>query len=627
MRLRFTVFLLMANLAALAAWIVLERQAGAREAFPSGRLILKSSELQQLVKLEISGASMGEVWSFEKRNSGWELLQPIEWNANRYALEQMLAQFSNLEWEARFSLNEVLASGQSIASYGLDNPRVVLQLGLLPAESSLGEAGHITRRIEIGMPQEDGQRLYVRVDDNWIHAVQRSALSSLSNPLEHFLDSSIIEFGSFEVRGLTVERFFPARPRVLLSRDPNQADWSMEAPVRTAANSKAVQEALDALVTAKAQSFHQGNPSEFGFDSISMIVTVVGNGRRAVLELGNRVTGLKPNDRAESGAPKEGVYLRKEGSETIVLTSFAPFANLVEAETRLRERRILSFDPDQLATIEIAGRDRQTRLQRLEGGAWQMLFRDPSNELRTLPADPEIVEDVIAKLRALEASRFVSDAPSSSALESYGLTEPQRIVRLQQRTGSEVTELRIGDLVPDTNGLYAQNLAVPTVYEISPSILYELPIAPISYRVRVLSSLPASVEVLRVQLFDLEKDEVVFDSAAMAVSETSAARAEALAALIVGMREFRVARYLREGFEDPLMLDAQTPLPWKYRLDAQVGRRGGQDSELQVRSYYFSERLGPATQFGGSREHDVLFSIPPEMINIISALESGRSAQ
>ena len=127
MRLKLTILLLILNVLLFGLIYYLEKDTGSEtegvgSLFPEG--VVANSD-----RIEIEGRTTGLNWVLEKDNEAWRLSRPINWKANFYAVNRILNQLQFLESETAFSVKEIERSGQTLAEYGLVDPRAVLTLG------------------------------------------------------------------------------------------------------------------------------------------------------------------------------------------------------------------------------------------------------------------------------------------------------------------------------------------------------------------------------------------------------------------------------------------------------------------------------------------------------------------
>lgn len=435
--------------------------------------------------------------------------------------------------------------------------------------------------------------------------VPRDLLDSLALDLDAFLDPKVLDIPPFEASALQIQTRAPATARVrLLRRNDN---WSFESPIVTAASNSAVARLLDRLQAMEWRELMPAGDEAHGLDTPRLRLTIEGLNRREILLFGDAVA-------ADDAAA--GVYARREDFPVVCKLDPGVFELLRNAQDSLRERAFLhSLDADWNA-VEIRMGDRQVSLQRLENGQWQALHTDASGALQTITADRGVVQNLITRLRSLEAVQFASDAPSESDLSRYGLSDPQRLVRIRTG-GGKALRLRIGALAGDRENalLYADTDQTATVYQIRPLILTDLALAPLHYRDRVLRQLPAGAVIERLSLSRPDAAEPLLSANA---AELTRAANPVLAALAAFIRRTVVARYVPTPYADPLRLDADHALPWSWRIEAAVRMPGAAaDDPPESVVLQLTERLGATTQYGAVGASAPVFILPQDLIELL----------
>lgn len=121
MRFKFTIFLLVANIALFAAIWELERDASSGA--PERRA------MAPITVLEIGGKSVEKPRVLKLENNRWRIVSPIDWPANLFAVNRIINQLEFLEKETGFQAAEALKRGHGLAEYGLDDPAYVFKYG------------------------------------------------------------------------------------------------------------------------------------------------------------------------------------------------------------------------------------------------------------------------------------------------------------------------------------------------------------------------------------------------------------------------------------------------------------------------------------------------------------------
>ena len=611
MRFKLTVILILLNIALFGVIFYLEKEAASEYRFTRDNpLVLAPGLVEEADSLHIEGPQLSQRWVLARRADEWFLAEPVQWPANYFAVNRILNQLKFLEWETRFSVEEVIKSGRSLADYGLDEPKAILTIKRAEEETL----------ITIGESTQIGNRLYIlSPDQSEVYVINRELLDSISIDLEELRSQKIFDIPLFEVRSISMQKSTNQRnPAMRLTR--GQDGWKFEAPIQIAADSQRVEAVINNLNGLSVISFHSPDPATQGLNNPSIRLTLEGNNRREMILLGNSVP-------VETGPPQ--YYAKLADSPTVFTVPAAPFDTLWETQENLRDKNFLSFDPRGLTAIEIGIAELNVTLQKLETGAWQVLQMKAGGGLDSWPADPRITAEVIKELAGIEAQRFVSNAPSASDLKEYGLVEPQR--RIVLRSDTEKT-LLLGDLDVDENLIYAKLDAEPFVYKVETDLLHLLKVNALHYRQRVLEEQPRAARIQSIILRDLEENYTLLELSIDPNSETwtdvlkdrPEEEREAVHSLVANLRRFEVKDYLRNTFSDAFNLDAGKSLPWKFSLKADINLPGGSEAQVLTRTYFFTERVGGTTQFGGSPHHHAVFTVNQYLLDALFTLTFDR---
>ncbi len=626
MRFRLTFVLLVLNLVALGFIFVIRMDPGRTTFEEAARLVLPAGLVGSADRIEVAGPALDRDWIFARGDAEWSVESPLPWKANNFAMERLLQQLSHLRWETRFPVNQIGGpEEEALRQYGLDPAKAVIRV----------IRGTETWEIPVGEATQVGNRLYLLSPDGRdVLVVGREIFDIVASDLTAFFEPLVIRIPEFEARALTVQEEGTGAPRVRLSRDGTGPGnpWRFESPLQVPAESETVRRFLERLNHVKVRQFVH-DPPEDAFGSGDIRFTIEGNNRRQTVVIGREVPGDPVPARR---------FLRISGLPTVVEVEEDPFKPLFTVQESLRQRRFLDIGDAFPTAIEIILEERTTSLQRLEGGEWQVADtrREPQNAgRRTRGAEREVVERIVRRLAELEAQRFVTEAPSSSDLANrYGLAPPQRTIRLHLPDGDEPLELRLGHLDPEDNLVYARRSGMSTVFKVRPGILGLVPATPLHYRERSLTTLPQAARLTAFRIIDNTDGKTVFERALIERLDSweavegaedlgESGLRDSIETVRRSLRRFTVRDYVAEEFTDPLRLDADTEIPWRYRIEAEIQLPGAPDDEPRVDTYHLTERLGGRTQFGGSASANVVFTLTQPLIDALDRLVAAHPAR
>lgn len=614
MRLKFTLILLALNILAFGLIAYLNKQGKEIKTESSTLSMQFGSELMDAERIELHGSGLELPRVLERQGSTWQLIEPMKWSANYFAINRILNQLQFLEEEASFPVDEIENTGQSLADYGLENP--LLKLSIVDKDERIS--------LSVGTLTEIGNNVYLLgPKERRIFVVNRQVIDGLITDLNDLRAREIFNIPVFEVDALGLQIRSQSSAdgsslKVRLAR--NNGDWSFEAPVIAKADPALVDNTINVLTTAKVGRFLERDaedPVLLGLETPLMRVTVHGNRRRQTLIIGNL-------DEQAEGSPK--YFAKLEKNPAIFTVMAEPFNALLEAQKELRERNFMKFDSSKVSAINISKNGQKIRLQKLESSDedWQVLESKDNEEIRPYRADPVIMDLLLNDLSNLRASSFAIDAPTPIEDVSLGFNRPIRTVSLSFAEGEPVT-LTLAHPEGDNETLYAKTNQAKFIYQVERQLtLSMIPLEAHHYRNRMLDKLPAAALVSSIELIDLSNDQRLINLQLpdnidwiTYLNGEESDRSSAILEVLNSAVNFTVNNYLLDSFTEIYSEDTDQAYPWAFQLIATIQLPGGESNRTDTREYFFSKRLSGTRQIGGSKEKDVVFDISQALIDAL----------
>lgn len=611
MRTKITLLLLFLNVV-LFAFIFFQREWRVDAADLATRNRVLGPEAADIRRLSLAAA--GSVLDLRKEGDRWMIDQPIVWPANDFAVTRILSELQFLEHETSFLVSDLSTNGQSLADYGLSEPR-------LEVTYFAGDTG-TPATLKIGSETAVGNRLYVLSPDGTrIHVVKRSLADSLITNIGQLRSDAIFTVPIFEVRSLGVQNGGAGGLRVRLRRDGGR--WMFEAPVVDRAGKTATElliNGLNALRTSRLLETRESADQATGLANAPLQVTLEGNQRRESLMIGAVVPGAKAVN-----ANASVLFARLENRPTVFTVEIPDdiLDTLRTAQVALRERRLLDFDPAAVVSLTLrAPGQPDLAIQRLEGdaanNAWQLLARGTTDSAASpIPADPTMIERLLQRLSLLSATSFPNDAPTAADLENMGFNRPERSITLalSASAGGGQRTLDIG-MSADGGAVYARSGQQPYIYAIPADTLSAIPVSPLIYRQRLIQQLPDGARIVALKITDLADKTDLLDT------RFTEANADA-EALRDTLRTIRADLFIRDDMPGELAVAGEIR-PWKYRLVATVALTGGDGTQSRSFTLLLTERLGGTTQFAGSPDFNVVFKPEQSLIDAFWKVAYGK---
>jgi len=673
-RSKFTLLLLALNLALFGYLVVTERWVTPDKVEENRKRVL-GPEAADLAEIEIATRVAPASPSAtpppdsvirlkrDPKSGAWLLAAPLEWPANDFAVRLILNQLQFLENETGFLVSDLDRNGQTLADYGLAEPRIVVTCtpaAPKPAEGAPAQPAPKPFVLKIGATAAVGDRLYIlSPDERRIHVANPRAsenlLSALTLDLARLRSDQLFTIPVFEARALTLQSGAANSARTRLRRE--QSRWTFEAPITARAAKTPVELAVNDLNALRVARFLPADSAPSfeaaGLATPRLRVTLEGNARRETLLLGAPVAtpaapGGTPSPASASAAPDAEapveLYARLEWGvvstpadtkRPVLFTVQVPaglLQTLEQAQTALRDKRVLDLDPARVTALSLAAPGfPELRIQKLDSNAsapaWQIAAPAAGAPLR---ADPRLVERLLQRLQLLEAvsprpaavpppSPFVSDAPSAADLERLGFNRPERVVTLQLAAPASTSggpapaasELVLELAQPVVAGpeLYARVAGQPFIYSVPPDTLEQIPVAPLVFRDRALARLPDATRITRLVIRRASTPEAPH---LLDFSPGAEAPPAPVAALLAGLRELRAQSIDRETYPATVPVDG-VEKPWAYTLEATLDPAPAA-GPLRLS---LAERGGGATQLAGSEALGLVFTLEQPVLDAL----------
>lgn len=258
-----------------------------------------------------------------------------------------------------------------------------------------------------------------------------------------------------EVAEVTIRR---QEDSVRLTRDGDA--WQMTEPLKVRGSGSAIHETLTSVLTARIDREIAAAPesvTEFGLDRPAAVVSIgTKDGKQLGLELGSRnPTGV-------------WVYARETGKPAVFLVGEGVLRDVTRPVADFRDRTVLSFDRKAVTGLDIVTRDAAITVEPAEpAGRWRL------TRPVVLPADRQVVDDFLDKLRNAQVKEFPAESPRS--LAPFGLEHPIRVtVHTGQDKDRASRSLLVGRHEPG-KGVYAMRPGESSVLLLPEDVWKDLP--------------------------------------------------------------------------------------------------------------------------------------------------------
>lgn len=398
-------FLVAAALGAFVYFYVIRGEEGRKEAEARAKRLFPDVEAEDITWVELT-SSDGKQVRAERRDKGWEIVKPIDFPGDTFALDGVASALAQVQSEA------VYEKPQPASVYGLDDPAREVRFGDGGGEHAL----------RTGDKTPMGGNSYAAVvGETPVYTVPTYRVTALQKSLDDLRDKRILSFDAESVRKMTVS--WPGG-RVELER--GDQGWRLTAPLDARADQSAVSDLLSDLSFLRASGFDDapGSDAETGLASPAFSVD---------LELAPAEEGAEPRHLSLAvGSKVEGEQrLVRAGRPTLFRIAASRIDDFPRDVSAYRFRQLASFAPLDARRVEMDLRHGDERLDvvatRGDAG-WQA-----SPE----PMDPDKIAGMIDALSRLEATEVLAEHVGPDERAGLGLDPPRATITVYGEAPSE----------------------------------------------------------------------------------------------------------------------------------------------------------------------------------------------
>jgi hypothetical protein len=472
MNLRTTLTLLVIAIGlGIFIWVLDRRSPSTREK-QTGYVV--DLDRNDVIDLEITNESAKTV--LHKTAAGWQITSPVNDRADARVVDSLLDHIQFLRRDDTISrLGKKEEKQKLLKEFGLLKPHLKLIWYTKNRHSA----------IEFGADTAVEGTCYIRTEGSDTVFVTGNELKNLVlKRSDAFRDHQITPFLTSQIDRVIVRQ---TAGEIELVRQVN--GWQIVRPIKARADDDTVNAALEKInatpildfaETSKIPNTETENPS-----------------RSIFLFSGEEKTEIF------CGAPvpnqPDKIYLRVASRPSLLLVSDS-FVQAIDVKpNQLRDRRIARLNSDIIDRIRIDQSGLAGVLLARHEDHWEIVSE------QNAPANPEVINRLIATLNGTDVQEFVSD--TATDLNRYGLDAPSLRIGFSSYASDNTAEsgageepiatLAIGKL--DKGAYYARIEAEPYVFSIAEQTLETLPTHDFNFR---------SLDVLALQRSDLSSIEI-----------------------------------------------------------------------------------------------------------------------
>ncbi|MEY2528499.1 MAG: hypothetical protein QOJ05_589 [Verrucomicrobiota bacterium] len=356
-----------------------------------------------------------------KQGQKWRLEAPFKDQADRGAIENLLANLDSWQKYDSIPASEIARDKGKLDEFGLSKGKLKLKLigKEMPPEITFGNDAALQGK------------MYVRVGDgNDVFIAAQSVRNDIAKKAEDFRDKKLTDLATAQVTRALLKT--AAGDMEMEKKGDN---WEIVKPLHARGDDQKITDLLAQVTTAQIQQFvaeDRGDLRPYGLAEPRGSITLFAGDDKTgqSLQIGAPVAGTGEKD-------KDQVYVRFTARNAVYSLPKKIEELLSIKPADLRDRHLVRIDPNILdrITIEAAGREK-TVLARTDEN-WTIANKN--NER----ANGGEVTRMLDLIRAEQVTRFVEDVASD--LPKYGLDKPQLQVIFSSFSSENTPESTAGE--------------------------------------------------------------------------------------------------------------------------------------------------------------------------------------
>ena len=351
--------------------------------------------------------------ALERRDGVWHLTKPTEAVADDMTVKNLLRAIADAE--VKKTIDDPPAE---LAPFGLAQPMVTIALTAKGAALPVLKVGKTTAvSFSTYVQRADQPKLYLT--GSGFHA-------GMDKQPKDLRDKTIVSFTDGDVTAVTLHG--PGGTVALAKQDGN---WQIESPSAHRADNNAVRAFLSAIRNLRATDFANDNPAPadlaaYGLDTPQRQITLRAGEQDVTLQVGKEFD--------------QGLYVRAAGRPTVFVVGKWADRDLDKGVNDLRDKTLLTFDPTQARTFEIARGEGGSFTLAANGGTWSLAGSDQ-------PIDAGAVDAFVGALSRLTGTQVLAE--SATDLSVFGLAPAAVTITVKDQGGASLGTVHAGSYSPN----------------------------------------------------------------------------------------------------------------------------------------------------------------------------------
>ena len=358
-----------------------------------------------------------------KTGAGWWVKKPVELEADQTSVENLVRAVAELELKKTLD-----GKPESLETYGLDKPAVVVTLGLVDGKN--------LPAIRVGKTSPVGWSTFVLLEGSeQVTLVPSAFFYGMKKEVSDLRKKAILEFEDSEVARVAIAG---GDREVELVREGDK--WKLGKPAASAADAGEVRAYLSSLRALRAEDFvdEPASLEEYGLAKPRRTIAVdLGEkkGRREILIGAERAHGKK-----------DMLFVKTADGKTVYAVGTWAWASLAKEASAFRDKTVFAFDKEAITRIEVARRDGESFVLERSTASSATPPATPAAARWTVAGDSasrsETIAQLVSDLHSLKGYEVAAENPDT--LDAYGLAEPAVIFTLHGSDGKRLGAILMG---------------------------------------------------------------------------------------------------------------------------------------------------------------------------------------
>lgn len=333
-----------------------------------------------------------------KEGITWKLKEPVAALGDHMTINGMLQELENTR-----HLRVVEESPQDLGAYGLKNPGIQITL----KEDTFGE-----ETVLIGDESPIGHSAYWKTAADPRVLLVPGFRKNWIKTLYDFRDKTLLRLKPESITALTL-----TRPQNVLKLEKKEDGWVLTSPIKAHGDPGAIGDLISKMKHSRAEAFVEESPKNLAPYGLAAPA------HAALFSDGKDTWELFLGNAKEEGR----IHAKLKTQANVVLVESKMKDWMETSHLDLIDKRVLTFEENEIAEIEITGPSGKLHLVKSEGDQAKWTIKGAGEE-----ADQAVINGLLFDLKEVRALEFISFGEP----ENFGLKPPAQTLTLKNKNGN-----------------------------------------------------------------------------------------------------------------------------------------------------------------------------------------------